>query len=63
MEQSRWKSYVLWGALAAQMLSMLVVLGVLTPSQSEVINGLVSAALQCFVAFGVLNSPTTKGAL
>ena len=44
MEQNRIKSKVVWGTLAAQILSILVLLEVFTPTQSEVINQVVGAA-------------------
>ncbi len=56
--QNRFHSFILWASLAAQMLSILVILGVITPTQSEMVNGVVTAILQAFVAFGVLNNPT-----
>ena len=59
MEQNRIKSPVLWAALIAQILSILVLLDVVAPTQSETINQVVSAVLQMLVAFGVLNSPTS----
>ena len=60
MEQNRWKSAPLWIALAAQLVSLLVVLGVLDAGQSEVINGLVIALCEALTAFGILNNPTSK---
>ena len=59
MEQNRFKSPVLWAALVAQILSILVLLDVIAPTQSETINAVVTAVLQMLVAFGVLNSPTS----
>jgi uncharacterized membrane protein len=58
MEQNRIKSPVLWASLIAQILSILVLLDVIVPTQSETINQVVAAVLQMLVAFGVLNSPT-----
>ena len=60
MEQNRIKSPVLWAALVAQILSILVLLDVLAPTQSETINQVVAAVLQMLVAFGVLNNPENK---
>ena len=59
MQQNRIKSPVLWAALVAQILSILVLLDVIAPTQSETINAVVAAVLQMLVAFGVLNSPTS----
>ena len=50
--QNRWRSAPLWIALAAQLIGLLVVLGVIDAGQSEALNAL--------TAFGVLNNPTNK---
>ena len=60
MEQNRFKSPVVWAAVAAQILSILVLLDVIAPTQSETINAVVTAVLQMLVAFGVLNNPVTS---
>ena len=60
MEQGRLKSKVVWGTLAAQILSILVLLEVLTPTQSEVINQVIGSLLQMAVVYGVLNNPTSS---
>lgn len=60
MTQNRWKSPVVWSALAAQVLSILVLLEALTPTQSETLNAVVIAVLQAFVAFGFLNNPENR---
>ena len=60
MEQNRFKSPVVWAALVAQILSILVLLDVVSPTQSETINQVVAAVLQMLVAFGVLNNPVTS---
>lgn len=63
MNQNRFKSPVLWSALVAQLLSMLIVLGVIDTGLGDVIEGVVAALLELLVAFGVLNNPTDKSAL
>jgi uncharacterized membrane protein len=60
MEQNRFKSPVVWAAVVAQILSILVLLDVIAPTQSETINAVVTAVLQMLVAFGVLNNPVTS---
>lgn len=60
MEQNRFKSPVVIGAVIAQVLSILVALGVLLPEASEAVNAVVSSVLQMLVVFGVLNDPTNK---
>lgn len=56
----RLKSPVLWASLVAQILSILVLLEIVVPTQSETINAVVGAVLQMLVAFGVLNNPTDR---
>lgn len=63
MTQNRWESPVIWTALAAQILSLLVVLGVIDVTESEVLNGVIVAVCECLVAFGVLNNPTDSAHL
>ncbi len=58
MAQNRFTSPVFWAALAAQLLSIAVLLGWITLSQSDTINAIVAALLQGAVAFGILNNPT-----
>ncbi|MBQ8312607.1 MAG: holin [Clostridia bacterium] len=60
MEQSRFSSPVLWSSLAAQVLVILVTLGVIDTGLSEAITAVVTSVLQLLVAFGVLNNPTSK---
>jgi uncharacterized membrane protein len=56
--QNRLKSPVFWGALVAQILSVLVLLGVITPAQNETVTAVVASVLQAAVSFGLLNDPT-----
>ena len=63
MEQNRYKSPVLWAALCAQLLSMLVLLGVIDTGLSEAIEGVVASLLQLLAAFGVLNNPTNPSGM
>lgn len=58
--QTRWKSAPLWIALAAQVIGLLVVVGVIDAGQSEVLNGLIVAVCEALTAFGILNNPTNK---
>ena len=60
MNQNRFKSPVLWAALAAQVLSLLIVLGVIDTGMGDAIEGVAAAVLELLVAFGVLNNPTDK---
>ena len=56
--QNRFKSPVFWAAIASQILSVLVLVGVIGTGQSEVFNGVIVAVLEMLTAFGVLNNPT-----
>ena len=58
-KQSRWKSKVLWAAVAAQMLALGQVLGLwerLGIDQNAV-SGTVAAVLQLLALVGVVNDP------
>ena len=60
MKDQRWKSPVLWGAVVAQVLSLLLVTGIIDTGMSEVINTIAVAVLELLTLFGVLNNPTDK---
>ena len=57
-KQNRFKSKVVWAAIAAQVLVLLVTLGVIDTGMSNTITGVVTAVLELLVTFGVLNNPT-----
>lgn len=54
----RFSSPVTILSIAAQVLSILVVLNVITPTESEAVNTVIGAVCQLLVTFGVLNNPT-----
>lgn len=58
--QNRFKSKVLWGAIIAQVLSLLVTVGVIDTGMSATLNGVAVAILEMLVVFGVINNPTDK---
>ena len=58
MNQNRWKSKYLWTALIAQVLSILVLVGVIDVGLSEQITQIVGSVLQVLVVVGVINNPT-----
>ena len=60
MNQNRFKSPVVWAAVVAQILTILIVVDVINVSQQEAINAVVASVLQLLVAFGVLNNPVTQ---
>lgn len=58
MNQNRFKSPVVWGAVFAQVLAILVAVGVFDEALSDTIKTAIVGLLQVLVAFGVLNNPT-----
>lgn len=58
MEQNRLKSPVVWGAVVAQVLALLLTLGVIDTGTGDAINQVMAGALQLLTIFGVLNNPT-----
>ena len=60
MEQNRLKSPVVWAAVIAQILTILIELDVINVAQQDTINALVASVLQLLVAFGILNNPVTQ---
>ena len=58
MTQNRFKSPVVWATVAAQVLAVLVTLGVIDTGLSEALNALAAAALQVLGCVGILNNPT-----
>jgi len=59
MNQNRFKSPVVWAAVVAQILSILIIMNVINVAQQEAVNQIVASALQLLVVFGVLNDPTS----
>ena len=57
MNQNRFISPVVWAAVVAQILTVLIVLDVINVAQQETINQVVAAVLQLLIAFGVINNP------
>lgn len=62
MNQNRFKSPVVWGAIIAQVLALLVAVGVIDTGLSDTLNTALVSVLQVLVAFGVLNNPTDGAA-
>ena len=58
MQQNRLTSPVVWSAIVAQVLAVLVTLGVIDTGLSNAINAVIISILQLLVTFGVLNNPT-----
>lgn len=57
MTQNRLKSPVFWSSLATQILSILVLTGVIGAEWNTAISGIVTAVLEAFTIFGLLNNP------
>ena len=60
MFQERWRSPVVWAAVAAQVLAVLVLVGTIGDGMGNVLNQIVAGVLELLVMFGVLNNPTDK---
>lgn len=60
MAQNRLHSPVTLAAIAAQLLSILVMVGIIDTGLSQAIEAVVVALLELLTAFGVLNNPTDK---
>ena len=60
MNQNRWKSKVLWTAIAAQIVALLAFTGVLQMIgvTEEWVNTVIGGVLQLLVLLGVVNNPT-----
>lgn len=57
-KQSRWRSKVLWAAILAQIVSILMMVGVIDVGMGEVINNVGGGVLQLLALFGIINNPT-----
>lgn len=57
-KQNRWKSKYVWVALTSQVLSILVLTGVLDVSQSEIATQVIALLLQIGTVIGIINNPT-----
>lgn len=60
MNQNRWKSPVLWAAIVAQVVSLLLMTKVIDAGMGELVNQVSGGVLQLGVLVGVLNNPTDK---
>lgn len=55
--QNRFRSILLWSAILAQVVSILLLTNVITPTESELINNIAAAAFQILTLVGILNNP------
>lgn len=58
MVQNRWKSKVLWTALGAQVVSLLILGGFIDTGFGDTINQGLSIVLEILVLVGIINNPT-----
>jgi len=56
----RWKSPVLWTAIVAQVVSILLMVGAINVGIGDQVNQVAGGVLQLLVLVGVLNNPTDK---
>lgn len=63
MKQSRWTSKVLWVSATSIIIGTLVGVGVISPTESEKINIVITAILNLLGIFGVINNPESKSQL
>ena len=62
MEQPRLKSFVVWSAIVAQVISIFQLAGVFQAIgiDAGLVGDIAAGVLQLLVLFGVLNNPTNK---
>lgn len=62
MEQNRWRSPVLWTAIAAQVLALVALTGLdkALGIDTGMVGDVVAGVLQILVLIGVLNNPTDR---
>lgn len=56
--QSRWKSKVMWAGIASQIISLLILMGVIDTQMGETVNQVVAGVLQILTLLTVINDPT-----
>lgn len=57
--QNRLTSKVVWLAVVAQVVGLLIVLGVIDTGMGDAVNAVAGSVCELLVLFGVLNNPTT----
>lgn len=58
--QKKYKSVVMWSALAAQVMALLVIAGVVDVVKSEQIQLVIGLVLEILATVGILNNPNSK---
>ena len=60
MMQNRLTSKGVWLAVVAQVVGLLIVLGVIDTGMGDAVNAVASSVCELLVLFGVLNNPTAS---
>ena len=60
MEQSRWRSPVLWSTIATLIVGLLMQLGVIGDEQNKHIMMITGTVLELLSVIGILNNPKDK---
>lgn len=60
MKQNRLKSKIVWAAVAAQVIVILLVTKAVTTDQIHIIEVVIGAVLEILTTVGILNNPTDK---
>lgn len=65
MKQSRWKSKILWGAILAQVVVLLQIMGIWEQVgiTSDTATNVFTGFLQILAIFGIVNDPTNPSGL
>ena len=63
MKQDRIKSKVMWLGIISQVIAILILTNLIPLEQIEIVKGVAIAILEILSLYGIVNSPTTKGAL
>jgi uncharacterized membrane protein len=58
--KNRLKSPVIWTSLIAQIVAILLLVGVINVTESQVVEQVVALLMQILVAVGVFNNPTDR---
>lgn len=58
--QKKYKSVVMWSALVAQVMALLVIAGVVDVVKSEQIQLVIGLVLEILATVGILNNPNSK---
>lgn len=56
--QNRFKSKVLWISIGTQILALLMTLGVINITTSNILETIIVSVCELFVILGILNNPT-----